>query len=63
MSDEVKNGPQLRIGHINEIISEGRFIRVIRPLGMFFHFVVILLLNRDAQIPVGHPMVLPTGLV
>jgi hypothetical protein len=48
MSDEVKNGPQLWIGLINEILSEGIFIRVIRAPWKFFHLAAILLLCRDA---------------
>jgi hypothetical protein len=28
MSDEVKNAPQLRVGLVNEILSEGIFLRV-----------------------------------
>jgi hypothetical protein len=51
MADEVKNKPQLRIGFINERLSEGMFIRLIRALWRFFHFAAILLLCRDAKCP------------
>jgi hypothetical protein len=32
MSDELKNAPQLRIGLINEVLSEAIFIRMDLPL-------------------------------
>jgi hypothetical protein len=31
-ADEVKNGPQLRVGVISEILSEGIFMRVVETL-------------------------------
>jgi hypothetical protein len=38
MSDEVKNAPQLRVGLINEILSEVIFIRMDQPLWKFFRW-------------------------
>jgi hypothetical protein len=50
MSDEVKNAPQLRIGLINEIMSEATFIRMDQPLWKFFRWTTVLLLCRDAPL-------------
>jgi hypothetical protein len=54
MSDEVKNGPELRVGLINEILSEGIFIRVVRALWRFFHLaaIVLLCMNQDILVTV-----------
>jgi hypothetical protein len=49
MSDEAKNGPQLGIGLINEILSERIFIRVIHAPWRFFHLAAILVLCRNAK--------------
>jgi hypothetical protein len=51
MSDEVKNGHQLRVGLIDEILSVRIFIRVIRVPWRFFHLAIIRLLCRDAEFP------------
>jgi hypothetical protein len=49
MSGEMKNGPQLRIGLINEIYSEGILISVVRAPWSFLHLAAILLLCRHAK--------------
>jgi hypothetical protein len=49
MSDEVKNGPWLRVGFINEILYEGMFIMVVRASWGFFYLATILLLCREAK--------------
>jgi hypothetical protein len=50
MSDEVTNAPQLRIGLINEILSEVIFIRMDLALWGFFRRTTVLLLCRDAAL-------------
>jgi hypothetical protein len=48
MSDEAKNVPQLRIGLINEILSEAICIRIDQPFWKFFRWTTVLLLCADA---------------
>jgi hypothetical protein len=50
MSDEVKYRPQLRVGLINEIVSEVIFIRMDQSLCEFFRRTTILFLCRDATL-------------
>jgi hypothetical protein len=45
----VKSGPQLRIGLINEILSEDIFLTVTSAPWRFFRLAAILLLCRDAK--------------
>jgi hypothetical protein len=47
MLAEVKNGSQLRVGLIREILSEAIFIRIDQPLWEFFHWTTVLLPCRD----------------
>jgi hypothetical protein len=48
MSDVVMNGPQLRVGLINELLSEGIFIRVDHAPWKFLRWTAVLLLCQDA---------------
>jgi hypothetical protein len=50
MSDEVKNRPQLRVGLINEILSQMIFIRMDQGLWKFFSRTTVLLLCRYATL-------------
>jgi hypothetical protein len=50
MSDEVKNVPQLRIGLLDEIMSDAIFIRMDQPLWKFFRWTTVLLLCREATL-------------
>jgi hypothetical protein len=50
MPDEVKNAPLLRIGFINEIMSEAIFIMMDQSLRKFFRWTIILFLRREAAL-------------
>jgi hypothetical protein len=50
MSDELKKVPRLWVGLINEILSEGIFIRVDHAPWKFCRWTTVLLLCRDATL-------------
>jgi hypothetical protein len=50
MSDELKNAPQLWVGFINELLSEGMTVRVDHAPWKFFRWTTALLLCRDATL-------------
>jgi hypothetical protein len=50
MCRDVENAPQLRIGLINEILSEAICIRVVRGSLRFFRWTTVLLPCRDATL-------------
>jgi hypothetical protein len=44
MSDQVTNAPQLRMGRVNEILSEGIFVRVDHAPWKFFGWTICAIL-------------------